>query len=123
MKSHYFVAIALTAAFVAAPLHVNAAQEAASTGGTVCGRVDAAPSYIFQLQQQHPHDNIIVARSSTEEVQAPVNIDGTYCFRNLHPDLHTLVAFEDAFETRSASVTPVAGQTLIVDLTPPNAGI
>ena len=102
-------------AFVAVPIYAGAAQE----GGTVCGRVDASPTFIFQLQQSPNHDNVIVARSQSEEVQAPVNIDGTYCFTDLHTDIHTIVAFEDAFPTLKATVKPVAGQTLIVDLTAP----
>lgn len=98
---------------IAAPIYAGAAQE----GGTVCGRVNASPSMLFQLQQAPTHDNVIVARSQSEEVQASINLDGTYCFTNLHADLHTIVALEDAFPTFKATVTPIAGQTIIVDLT------
>lgn len=106
-------AIAFGAALIAAPMYAGAAQE----GGTICGRVNASPSVIFQLTQSPTHDNVVVARSQSEEVQAPVNLDGSYCFTNLHTDIHTIVAFEDAFPTLKATVTPIAGQTLIVDLT------
>jgi hypothetical protein len=99
--------------FVAAPLYAGAAQE----GGAICGRVNAPSTYIFQLEQSPTHDNVITARSQSEVVQAYVNVDGRYCFKNLHNDVHTIVAFEDAFPTLRATVTPVPGQTLFVDLT------
>jgi hypothetical protein len=113
MKCSNIVAMTFGAALVAAPLYAGAAQE----GGTVCGRVNAPSSYIFQLQQSPTHDNVIVARSESEVIQAHVNVDGSYCFSNLHHDVHTITAFEDAFPTLRATVTPVPGQTLTVDLT------
>ena len=113
MKLSNIVALTLGAAFVAAPLYAGAAQE----GGTICGRVNAPSTYILQLEQAPTHDNVITARSQSEVVQASVNVDGTYCFNNLHGDVHTIVAFEDAFPTLRATVTPIPGQTLIVDLT------
>ena len=113
MKLSTFVAITFSAALIAAPIYAGAAQE----GGTICGRVNASPSYIFQLQQSPTHDNIITARSQSEFVQAHVNVDGSYCFSNLHNDVHTITAFEDAFPTLRATVKPVPGQTLTVDLT------
>lgn len=103
-------AIALGAALFAAPLYAGAAGE----GGTVCGRVDASPSYIFQLAQSPAHDNVIVARSGSEVVQTTVNVDGSFCFKDLHTDLHTLIAFESAFPSYHRSVTPEAGRTLTV---------
>ena len=111
----HLVAVAFGVALTAAPL-VAPAASLSTGGGTVCGRVDAPMTYIFELQQRLTHDNIIVARSQSEEVQAPVNIDGSYCFTNLHTDVHTITAFEDAFPFLEATVTPVAGQKLIVDL-------
>ena len=113
MKLSKLVAMTLGAAFVAAPLYAGAAQE----GGTICGRVNAPSTLILQLQQSPTHDNVITARSESEVVQAHVNVDGSYCFNSLHNDVHTIVAFEDAFPTLRATVTPVPGQTLIVDLT------
>src|SRR5262249_1778022 len=103
----------LGVAFIAAPLYAGAAEE----GGTICGRVNAPSTYIFQLENSPTHDNIITARSDNEVVQAHVNVDGTYCLNNLHEDVHTIIAFEDPFPTLRATVTPVPGQTLIVDLT------
>ncbi len=113
MKLNTIVAMTFGAALIAAPLYAGAAQE----GGTVCGRVNAPSSYILQLEQSPTHDNVITARSESEFVQARVNVDGTYCFNNLHDDVHTITAFEDAFPTLRATVTPVPGQMLIVDLT------
>lgn len=113
MKLSTFVAMTLGAVFVAAPLFAGATQK----GGAICGRVNVPSTYILQLELAPTHDNVIVARSQSEVVQASVNVDGTYCFNNLHNDVHTIVAFEDAFPTLRATVTPVPGQTLIVDLT------
>jgi hypothetical protein len=113
MKFSNIVAMAFGATFIAAPIYAGAAQE----GGTICGRVNAPSSYILQLEQSPTHDNIIDARSQSEDVQAHVNVDGTYCFTNLHGDVHTITAFEDAFPTLRATVTPIPGQTLILDLT------
>ena len=113
MKLSNIVAMMLGAAFIAAPIIAGAAEQ----GGTICGRVSAPSTYILQLEQSPTHDNIITARSDSEVVQARVNVDGTYCFNKLHHDVHTIVAFEDAFPTLRATVTPVPGQTLIVDLT------
>jgi hypothetical protein len=113
MKLSNIVAMMLGAAFITAPIIAGAAEEA----GTICGRVSAPSTYILQLEQSPTHDNIITARSESEVVQARVNVDGTYCFNKLHNDVHTIVAFEDAFPTLRATVTPVPGQTLIVDLT------
>ncbi len=113
MKLSNIVAMALGVTFIAAPIYAGAAQE----GGTICGRVNAPVSYILRLEQSPTHDNVITARSQSEDVQARVNIDGTYCFTNLHEDVHTITAFEDAFPTLRATVTPIPGQTLIVDLT------
>lgn len=113
MKLSTIVAMTLGAALIAAPIYAGAAQE----GGTVCGRVNAPSSYIFQLQQSPTHDNIITARSESEFVQAHVNVDGSYCFNHLHSDVHTITAFEDAFPTLRATVTPIPGRTLTLDLT------
>jgi hypothetical protein len=118
MKLRDIVAIALGAAFVAAPIYAGAAQE----GGTICGRVNAPANLIFQLSQMSTPGNVIIARSSTEEVQTTVHVDGSYCFKDLHPDLHTLTAFADStgFER---SVMPEPGQTVIVDLTGAAGGL
>ncbi len=113
MKLSNIVAMTFGAALIASPLYAGAAQE----GGTICGRVNAPSSYILQLEQAPTHDNVIVARSESEVVQASVNVDGTYCFTNLNHDVHTITAFEDAFPTLRATVMPLPGQTLIVDLT------
>lgn len=102
--------MALGAALFATPLYVGAAQE----DGTVCGRVDASPSYILQLEESPSRGNVIVARSRSEVVQTHVNVDGSFCFKHLHPDLHTLVAFESAFPAYHRSVMPQPGRTLTV---------
>lgn len=112
MKLRDIVAVALGAAFVAAPIYAGAAQE----GGTICGRVNAPSNYIFQLSQMTTPGNVIIARSSSEEVQTTVNVDGSYCFKSLHPDLHTLTAFADS-DNFQRSITPQPGRTVIVDLT------
>ena len=119
MKLKNLVASAFAVTLIAAPIYAGAATQKSGTGagGTVCGRVDAPMNYIFQLQQSPTRDNVVVARSQSEEVQAYVHIDGSYCFSGLHTDVHTITAFEDAFPTLEATVTPVAGKTLIVDLT------
>lgn len=106
----------LGAAFVAAPLYAGAAEV-----GTVCGRVSAPSEYILQLAQAPTPGNIIIARSSTEEVQATVHVDGSYCFKGLHLDLHTLTAFGDGISGFQRNVTPEAGRTITVDLSGPAA--
>ena len=119
MKLKQLIAAAFGAALVAMPILAGAAEE----GGTICGRVDVPSPVAFQLLDVPNQNNIVVARSQSEEVQTTVSIDGSYCFKDLHTDLHTIVAFEDALQTNRASVTPVAGQTLIVDLTAQTAGL
>ena len=91
----------------------------AATAGTVCGRVDAGTSQIATLLADPLQSGIVIARSATEEVQTNIGNGGTYCFRSLHTDLHTIVAFGEA-ATFSATVTPVDGKTLSLDLTTKN---
>ncbi len=112
MKLQSLVALTLGAAFIAAPICAGAAQE----DGAVCGRVSAPSSLILQLSRMATPGNVIIARSNSEEVQTTVHVDGTYCFKKLHDDLHTLTAFGDS-SAFQRSVTPQAGRTLIVDLT------
>ena len=121
MKLKQFIATVMGVAFVAMPLYAVAAQE----GARVCGRVSVPSTTILQLDQApgRNDENLVVARSQSEEVQTKVNIDGSYCFNNLHTDVHTIIAFEDAFPNLKATVTPVAGQTLIVDLTGKSADL
>lgn len=106
------LALVLGAAVMAAPVYAGAAEE----GGTVCGRVDAPSSYILQLEQQPTHDNVIYARSQNEIVKTNVSLDGSFCFKDLKNEVHTLSAFSDAFTGPMVSVTPVSGQTLQVEI-------
>lgn len=113
MKYTAFVVAALGMALLTTPTYVGAAQE----GGTVCGHVIAPSSLIFQLEQAQPApENTIVARSQSEAVTTRVNLDGNFCFANLHSDVHTLTAFEDVFPTYQINVVPVEGRTLTVTI-------
>ncbi len=116
MKYSLIGAIALGAATIALPTHAGAAQE----GGTVCGRVNAPSSYILSLELSPQHGNIVVAHSANGEVSTRVNVDGTFCFRDLAAELYTVTAFPQAFPGYSKSVTPVAGKTVTIQLDPPN---
>ena len=91
----------------------------ADTTGGVCGRVDAGTSQIATLLADPLQSGIVIARSATEEVQTNIGNGGTYCFKSLHTDLHTIVAFGEG-ATYSATVTPVDGKTLSLDLTTKN---
>jgi hypothetical protein len=88
------------------------------TTGAVCGHVDAPWPLIahYQLDNRLAPDNIIVARSATEVVQTDVHTDGSFCFKHLNTDLHTITAFGDDPAPYRAQVTPVAGQTRYVDV-------
>jgi hypothetical protein len=113
MKYTAFVVAALGAALLTTPTNVNAAQES----GMVCGHVNAPTSVIFQLEQAQPApENTIVARSESEEVTTSVGLDGNFCFKGLHTDLHTLTAFEDAFPQYQANVVPLDGKTINVTI-------
>jgi hypothetical protein len=108
------------------PYSAHAAQTTVS-GATVCGRVNAPADVIREVVHPNillalPPANIIVARSSSEEVEGSVGLDGTYCFHNLHTDVHTITAFGDeSFGDYTARVVPVAGSTIYADLTAPTA--
>lgn len=106
--------ISLGAALVALTAHAGAAQE----GGTICGRVNAPSNYILSLEQSPERGNIIVAQSANDMVTTHVNVDGTFCFSGLSPQLYTVTAFPDAFSTYSKNVTAVAGKTVSVQLDP-----
>lgn len=106
------LALVLGAALVAVPVYAGAAQE----GGTVCGRVNAPSSYILQLEQASTPGNVIYARSQSGVVQAPVNLDGSFCLKNLNSEVYTLSAFSDALSGPVVSVTPKSGQTLQVEI-------
>lgn len=71
---------------------------------------------ILELQQSPSHDNVIFARSSTDEVQTLVNTDGSYCFKGLQNHVYTVSAFDDGFPTYSGTVTPLAGKTVVLNL-------
>ena len=113
MKQLNMVALALGAVLMATPVYAGAAQG----GGTVCGRVDAPSSLIFQLEQSPTHDNFVIARSQSEVVKASVNIDGSFCFTGLNTELHTLSAFSDVEPALATTVRPIEGRTLQVELT------
>lgn len=119
MKRYNLVAMMLGAIFIAAPQCAVAAEMGASTAatGAVCGRVDAPASYILKLALSPTHDNVIIARSQSEEVQTTVNVDGSFCFKALAPDLHTLVAFNDGLPDYARTIMPRTGRTLYVQLT------
>lgn len=110
MKPLVISALALTAT-IALPLGATAA----TNSGTVCGRVNASPSQIIALLVDPTQPGTVIARSGTEVVQTNIGTDGTYCFEKLHPDLHTIVAFGESADYK-ASVTPVDGKTLRLDL-------
>lgn len=110
MKLNGLHAIAIAIA-IATPI----AASAAPTGGTVCGRVNADPSVLVSFLADPLQFGTVIARSATETVTTKIGNGGTYCFKNLHPDLHTIVAFGEAAQY-SAVVTPLDGQTLRLDL-------
>lgn len=114
MKSSLLAAIALGAAIVSLNAHAGAAQE----GGTVCGRVNAPSNYILSLQQSPQRANIIVAQSANDTVTTQVNVDGTFCFSGLSPELYTVTAFPEAFSTYTKTVMPVEGKTVSMQLDP-----
>lgn len=109
--------VALGAALVAVPTtNASAAQENTSDA-RVCGRVDAPAKFILDLSLTRPNPgNFIYAISGSETVQTTVRIDGSFCFDNLHADLHTLRAFGDGFSGYETVVMPVEGKTLNVYL-------
>jgi len=114
MKFTNFAAfLALGAALVTAPTSAEVSQNDAR----VCGRVFAPSTYILQLEQMRPTPgNIVVAVSASETVEATVAIDGSFCFNNLHTDMHTIQAFGDGLSPRQTDVRPVDGKTLSVEI-------
>lgn len=117
MKRSIIVTLALVLAIGFAP-HLARAASNADTGATVCGRVDAPQQQLLALALA-PGENraLVVARSTSETVQTTVSPDGSYCFHNLHADLHTIVAFGDeGVGGHSASVVPIQGETTRIDL-------
>jgi hypothetical protein len=124
MKRTFLIAIVVAMTGISVPYRAHAAQTTVS-GATVCGRV-SAPAEVIQdvihpnILLAFPAANIIVARSSSEEVEGKVGLDGTYCFHNLHTDMHTISAFGDeSLGDYTARVLPVAGSTIYADLTAP----
>ena len=85
----------------------------------MCGRVDAGTPAVVSLVTDPLQYGTVIARSATEEVQTTVGNGGTYCFKNLHSDLHTIVAIGES-ASYSASIMPVDGKTLLLDLTNKN---
>ena len=124
MKHSLLVAIIAVMATASYPHQAWAAQQTL-TGASVCGRVTAPSATILSVVHPNllvalPASNIIIARSSSEEVQTAVNLDGTYCFHNLHTDMHIISAFGDEEVNEAeytARVLPVAGATVYTDLT------
>lgn len=113
MKYTALVVAALGAALLTTPTNVGAAQE----GGMVCGHVDAPTTLIFQLEQAQPSpENIIVARSESEVVTTHVGLDGNFCFKDLHADIHTLTAFEGTSPQYVTDVLPLEGKTVTVTI-------
>jgi len=55
--------------------------------------------------------NVISATAGDEYVLTTVNLDGTFCFKNLRPELHRLQAFGDGSHFRQM-VMPVEGKTV-----------
>ena len=117
MQTRYALAIAAALA-IATPTFVQAAEnvQTLQLGGTVCGRVAAPSAYILYLALPPRHDNIIIARSAVDEVRSTVNVDGYYCFSGLKNHVYTISAFEDGYPQYTASVTPVLGKTVRLDL-------
>jgi hypothetical protein len=84
--------------------------------GAVCGHVDASSADIAARQHELTPTNIVVARSTNEAVSAPVNLDGSFCFAHLLPDLHTITAFGDTPAEYQTNVMVVAGKTTYVEV-------
>jgi hypothetical protein len=114
MQKRYALAIAAILG-IAGTSYAQAAQTSTSSG-TVCGRVDAPSQYILRLALPPRYDNIIIARSAHEELRSTVNVNGAYCFAGLKDHVYTISAFEDGFPQYTATVTPIPGKTVILDL-------
>lgn len=117
MKRSLLLALTLLAPTFVTPLATQAAEQTQGSAD-VCGRV-LAPTRLTTALALNPGENIgiVIARSSSEEVQTTVASDGSYCFHGLHLDLHTLSAFgDDSLGGYTASVVPVAGTLQRIDL-------
>ncbi len=57
-----------------------------------------------------------MAESATDQVTTTVNLNGSFCFRHLTPDLYTVTAFPRAFASYSKPVMAVAGKTVRIYL-------
>jgi hypothetical protein len=108
----------LAAAAAALVSGLPTGASAQSSDATVCGRVNAPAMKIFDLSTKLTPLNIIYATSGTESVEGRINTDGSFCFKDLHADLHTLTAFGDSPSAFRATVMPVAGKTVFVWLSP-----
>jgi hypothetical protein len=119
MKRTTLLAIALGIA-IAAPLQAIAETQA-SGSGTVCGHVNASQARIVALLLDPAQRGaaVVTAQSATQQVQAPVDLSGNYCLRNLAPTLYTVSAF-GGDTTYRGNVTPVAGATIRLDLSVQN---
>jgi len=119
MQKRYAFAFAAVLA-IAIPNYAQASQNtgAVQSGGTVCGRVNAPSNYILRLYLAPTHDNVIYARSARDEVRSTVNTDGNYCFTGLKNDVYTITAFNDGSQRYAASVKPIDGRTITLDLSP-----
>ena len=105
--------LTLGAALIAVPS--TNARAALDDSARVCGRVDAPSSFILDLSLARPTPgNFIYAVSESETVQTTVRADGSFCFDNLHTDIHTLRAFGDGYSGYETVVKPVVGRTLSV---------
>ena len=107
-----FLAMLLVAS--AASLGIARANEA--NEGSICGRVLAPPTVTQAYATALSQPGIVIARSGTTQMQTTIGYDGSYCFRDLPTSLFRLSAFGDGNYT--ATVTPIAGKTLHVDLHP-----
>jgi hypothetical protein len=119
MKRSLIVSLALVFATAVVP-NVAHAATTANGGATVCGRVNAPQQKVLALAFS-PGENlgIVIARSPSETVETTVAPDGSYCFYNLHVDLHTFTAFgDDVLDSYQAQIVPSAGTTTTVDLKP-----
>jgi hypothetical protein len=127
MKHLVFLAIAAAAAVAIVDPGTARAAQTQLGSATVCGRVNAPSETIRSvilpdLTLAIPPANIIIARSQSEVVRGQVGLNGTYCFENLHTDMHVISAFGDeSLDDYSARVLPVAGETVYADLNRPVA--
>ncbi|HTC31645.1 MAG TPA: hypothetical protein VK702_13050 [Candidatus Acidoferrum sp.] len=116
MKALFLSTLALGAALLATPLCASAESNFTpdlSQTGAICGRIDVDPMKVVDLAYAPGSpENVIVARSATEVVTTSVQLDGSFCFAHLQPDLHEISAFGDNQPGEyNAHITPVPGKT------------